>query len=59
MAAVPGWWLNGKILKRTTPPAGQLELFNLLVPLLRRFEHLVRPGFGLSLMAVGERAVAS
>lgn len=56
MAAVPGWWLNGKVLRRTMPPAGQLTLFNALVPLLRRLERVVRPGFGLSLMAVGERA---
>jgi len=26
--AVPGWWLNGRVLKRTTPPAEQVKLFN-------------------------------
>lgn len=59
MAAVPGWWLNGKVLRRTVPPVGQLNLFNALVPLLRGIERVVRPGFGLSLMAVGERAVVT
>src|SRR5262249_58915583 len=46
-----GWWLNGKILRRTKVPWLQLHLQNLLVPLLRA-EALVPLPFGLSLIAV-------
>ena len=30
-----GWWLNGRVLKRTAPPADQVKLFDLLTPWLR------------------------
>lgn len=53
--ALPGWWLNGKVLGRTTPPAGQLKLMNRLVPLMRAVDRLARPVVGLSLFAVAER----
>jgi SAM-dependent methyltransferase len=54
VAAVFGWFLNGKLLKRTTPPAEQLAAFERLVPLFRLFEDVTRIPFGVSLIAVGE-----
>lgn len=48
-----GWWLNGRVLKRITPPAGQLGLFERLVPLFRLVEDALRLPLGLSLIAVG------
>jgi SAM-dependent methyltransferase len=54
MFAVLGWFLNGKLLKRTTPPAEQLAAFERLVPLFRVFEAVMRVPFGISLIAVGE-----
>ncbi|HEX6642998.1 MAG TPA: glycosyltransferase, partial [Thermoanaerobaculia bacterium] len=33
-----GWWLNGRVLKRTHLPAGQSRIFDLAVPILRRIE---------------------
>ncbi|HWW59876.1 MAG TPA: glycosyltransferase, partial [Thermoanaerobaculia bacterium] len=33
-----GWWLNGRVLKRTHIPAGQSRVFDAAVPLLRRLE---------------------
>jgi 2-polyprenyl-3-methyl-5-hydroxy-6-metoxy-1,4-benzoquinol methylase len=55
-AAIAGWWLNGKVLKRTMPPAEQVGAFNRLVPVLSRAERLLRTPFGLSLIAAARRA---
>lgn len=48
-----GWWFNGRLLGRKTLPAFQVRLFNVLLPFFR-LERLLRPPFGLSLIAVGE-----
>jgi glycosyltransferase involved in cell wall biosynthesis len=53
-----GWWLNGRILKRTHLPAGQSRLFDLAVPILRRLEPK-NPRKGLSLIAVGVKPMTS
>jgi SAM-dependent methyltransferase len=57
--AVPGWWLNGRLLKRETPPAEQLRLFNVLIPLLRPLDHVFRHVTGLSYFAIGRRPIGS
>lgn len=54
-AGIPGWWLNGKVLGRTTPPAEQVDLFNKIVPLLSTLEKSVKPPLGLSLFAVATK----
>lgn len=53
--AVPGWWLNGRVLKRRTPPGGQVRLFNRLVPILRPLDRVLRHLGGLSWFAVARR----
>jgi hypothetical protein len=50
-----GWALNGKLLKRQVVSAGQLRLYDRLVPALSRLERVVRPPFGLSLVAVAAK----
>ncbi len=52
--SVPGWWLNGRLLKRKTFSRLQLKLLDTAMPLLR---HLDRawPWSGLSLIACGRR----
>jgi len=45
-----GWWLNGRVLKRVTPPAAQVKTIEMLVPILRRAERLAPLPFGLSLI---------
>ena len=50
-----GWWLNGKLLGRAGPPAGQIRAFDGMVPLLRRLDGLARLGVGLSLFAAAAR----
>lgn len=54
-AGIPGWWLNGKVLKKTTPSSEQVGLFNKVVPFLRIIEALVKPPIGLSLFAVATK----
>ena len=49
--AVPGWWLNGKLLRRTTFSRIQLKMLNSAIPVLRRIDQLW-PWRGLSLIAV-------
>lgn len=54
-AAVPAWWLNGRVLRRRRFSLFQMKALNLTVPLLR---HLDRFRFlpSLSLIAILEKA---
>ena len=54
LPGILAWWLNARLLRRSTVPGVQVRLANLLVPWLqfeRRFE--LRQGMGL--VAVGEK----
>jgi ubiquinone/menaquinone biosynthesis C-methylase UbiE len=53
--AVPGWWLNSRVLKRTVMPKGQLRLFKWIMPLLR-LEENHPPSFGLSLLVLARKS---
>jgi SAM-dependent methyltransferase len=55
-AGVPGWWLNGRVLKRITPPQEHIRIFEAIVPLLRAAEAVARP-FGLSIIAHAVRPI--
>jgi len=50
--SVPGWWWNGKVLRRKTFSRVQLKVVNTLVPLLRRVDRFL-PWGGLSLIGIG------
>ncbi|HYU32896.1 MAG TPA: glycosyltransferase [Thermoanaerobaculia bacterium] len=52
--AIPGWWLNGKLLKRRHFSRFQLKIFNMVVPAVRRLDALV-PGRGLGIIAVARK----
>jgi SAM-dependent methyltransferase len=52
--AVPGWWLNSRVLKRRVMPKGQLKVFKWIMPLLK-LEERKPPRFGLSLLALAKR----
>jgi SAM-dependent methyltransferase len=49
---VPGWWVNGRLFKRTTPPGAQVALFERLVPAARIVDQLMPLPIALSLIAV-------
>jgi glycosyltransferase involved in cell wall biosynthesis len=53
--AVPGWWLNSRVLKRKVLPRGQLRFFKWIMPLLR-LEEKRPPSFGLSLLVLARKA---
>ena len=50
-----GWFINGRLLRQTVPPSGQLDWFNRVVPLVSGVERRVRPPIGLSLVSVAWR----
>jgi 2-polyprenyl-3-methyl-5-hydroxy-6-metoxy-1,4-benzoquinol methylase len=56
IATVP-WLINGRLLKRDYIPAGQANLANRLVPLLK-LERLIGPPFGLSMIAIAQKPSA-
>jgi SAM-dependent methyltransferase len=50
-AGALGWWLNGRVLKRTRISRFQRKVFDVLVPLLARVDRFL-PWTGLGLVAV-------
>ncbi len=51
-----GWFFSGKIIRRKVLPKGQLRLYDLAVPILRRVERWTGPPFGLSILMVAEKS---
>lgn len=53
---VPGWLLNGKVLRHTESSQTQVRIFDrFFVPWVEPLERILPPPFGLSLIAVGRR----
>jgi len=50
--SVPGWWLNGKVLRRNKFSRLQLKILNTAMPLLRRSDR-IWPWSGLSVIGIG------
>lgn len=53
-ASLPGWWLNGRVLKRTVFSRVQLKLFDVSIPFIRRIDGLL-PWPSQSLIAIVRR----
>jgi len=49
--SVPGWWFNGKLLRKKTFSKAQLKSLNTAMPLIRKIDRFL-PWRGLSLIAV-------
>lgn len=49
-----GWFVNGRLLRKTVPPHSQLKLFNKLMPLVSKLQGAIHTGFGLSLVSISE-----
>ena len=56
MLGMPGWWLNGKVLRRDRLPPFQLTVYNALSRVALPAERLVGPPVGLSLIAIATPA---
>ena len=52
--SVPGWWFNGRLLRRKKFSRVQLKIIDTLMPLLRRTDRWL-PWRGLSLIAVASK----
>lgn len=55
LAGIPGWWLTGRLLRRSLIPAASLRWYDALVPLFR-LERLLPWRVGQSLIVIGEVA---
>ncbi|MFZ5469001.1 MAG: methyltransferase domain-containing protein [Myxococcota bacterium] len=53
IAGIPGWFFNGRVLRRRAVPALQLRVYDQLAPLFARVESNFRLPIGMSLFAVG------
>jgi len=52
--SVPGWWFNGKVLRKKTFSHVQLKVLQMTMPILRRLDPIL-PWGGLSLIAVASK----
>lgn len=50
-----GWLVNGRVLRRTVPPRGQLKLLNKVIPIMRSIESMIPAPFGVSVLAVAQK----
>jgi SAM-dependent methyltransferase len=51
-AGIPGWWVNGRVVRAKSLPENQLALYDRLVPLFRAVDHMIAGLFGQSLIIV-------
>ncbi len=50
------WYITGKILRRTTIPASNVQFYDrVVIPVIRRLESVVIPPVGQNLVAVGRK----
>jgi glycosyltransferase involved in cell wall biosynthesis len=56
MLGLPGWWLNGKVLRRDRLPPFQLAVYDTLSRVALPAERLIGPPLGLSLIAIATPA---
>jgi len=50
---IPGWFVNGRLLRRRAVPPLQLRAYDLFAPFSAAVEDRVQPSWGMSLLAVG------
>jgi len=52
LLGIPGWFLNGRLLRRRVIPANQLRVYDSFAPIMAQVESLFRLPIGLSLLVV-------
>ncbi|WPQ63319.1 class I SAM-dependent methyltransferase [Chitinophaga sancti] len=55
LAGILGWFVSGTILRKKTLPAGQLTVYNKLVPIFKIADRLTFNQLGLSVIIVGRK----
>ncbi len=51
---IPGWFVNGRILRRRAVPPLQLRRSDLMAPMIAAVEDRLKPAIGMSLLAVAK-----
>ena len=60
LLSIPGWFLNGRVFKRSAVPALQLKVYDAIMPLVARLESLaMRLPIGMNLFTVAEAVLTS
>jgi SAM-dependent methyltransferase len=52
LLGIPGWLLNGRVLRRRVIPSAQLRAYDRIAPFIARVESMFRLPIGMSLLAV-------
>ena len=52
-AAIAGWWFSGNVLKKKTIPVGQMQIYNMLVPVFRIIDKMIFNKVGISVIVEG------
>ena len=52
--SVPGWWLNGKVMKKQTFSRWQIKLVDTITPFMKKVDTLI-PWEGLSIIGIGTK----
>ena len=55
LVGIPGWFVNGKLLRRRSMPPLQLRIYDQLAPWLARAESMVKLPVGMSLFCVARK----
>lgn len=55
LAGIPGWYVNGKVMKEETINGGLMRLYNRLVPLFKFTDWVTMRQAGLSVVVVGRK----
>lgn len=55
VAGIPGWFINGSVLRRHLIPRRQLMVFDKLIPILKLADSITFHSIGLSTIAVGRK----
>ena len=53
--SVPGWWFNGKVLRKKRFSRVQLKVLDTMMPIMKRIDR-IWPWSGLSIVAIGVKA---
>ncbi len=50
-----GWWVTGKLFKKSFVEGGKVKIFNVLAPFFLSFENIIEPPFGTSLLVIAKK----
>ncbi|MFT3826436.1 MAG: class I SAM-dependent methyltransferase [Chitinophagaceae bacterium] len=54
-AGIPGWFVNGTILRKRLIPSTQLQIFNKLIPAMRLLDTITFHAIGLSVIGIARK----